>query len=103
MDTARACPHCGRFYLKDANCNYVWACGLDESGIFHPGHGCGRAICHACGGKYCSQQYDPNTGAKLTSFRSCHDAECCRLEPDFSETTYCGGGCLNNGHCPKRW
>ena len=94
------CPWCDRVYLKDDNCNYIFACGLDENG-FQIGRGCGRAFCHECGKKFCGQQYDPETGLKLLTYRDTHDSVCCTQEIKFLQEEYCPGN--HNSHCNKRW
>ena len=98
---AKQCPHCQRWALKDAACNYIFACGLDSKEGFQKGLGCGRSWCWGCGKKFCSQYYDPTTGQKLPSARDNHDATCCRSDPDFKQEDYCGGNC--SSHCGKRW
>lgn len=99
---AKQCPWCERWCLKDAACNYIFACGLQtDSGAFTPGTGCGRSWCWECGKKFCGQYMDPTTGKKTTGAREHHDAACCRAEAGFSTATYCCGG--HNSHCGRRW
>jgi hypothetical protein len=100
-DDAKQCPHCERWALKDAACNYIFACGLDSKQGFQKGQGCGRSWCWGCGKKFCGQYYDPTTGQKLPTGRDNHDAACCRSEPNFKQADYCGGNC--SSHCGKRW
>lgn len=97
---ARQCPWCSRWALKDKSCNYIFACGLDSTGKFHVGLGCGKSWCFECGGKFCGQYYDSVTGQKIPEAKDTHD-QCCRLEKDFSMSQYCQGG--HNSHCEKRW
>ena len=98
---ARVCPWCQRWTLKDSNCNYIFACGLDEKGVFHVGMGCGRSWCWECGKKFCGQYYNAETGKKSLHAKETHSATCCRNEIDFSEDTYCRGG--HDSHCVQRW
>lgn len=98
---AKQCPWCGRWCLKDAACNFSFACGLDEHGVFHVGAGCGRSFCFQCGKRFCTPHYDMWTGIKLPTARSAHDDECCRREPGFSVAAYCPGG--HNSHCGPRF
>lgn len=98
---AKQCPHCERWALKDAACNYIFACGLETKGTFVKGHGCGKSWCWGCGKKFCGQYYDPTTGQKLPGAKDNHDAGCCQREDGFKQEEYCGGGC--SSHCGKRW
>lgn len=98
---AKQCPWCQRWCLKDAACAYVFACGLETSGKFHTGQGCGRTWCWTCGKKYCSPYYDPVTGQRLQGAKDNHNPFCCKEEAGFKEEDYCGGG--HSGHCAKRW
>ncbi len=102
LDTARQCPWCQRFALKDAACNWV-CCGLAVDG-FKPGCGCGRQWCFQCEKRLCGQVYDPDTGAQMTpAVSTSHNAACCEeerarlfsgaLNPD---ELYCPGG--HNSH-----
>lgn len=100
-DDAKQCPWCERWCLKDKACNYIFACGLQDNNVFKIGQGCGRSWCWQCGKKFCSQYYDPVTGKKHPNAKESHDAQCCRLEPDFKEGLYCPGD--HNSHCSKRW
>ncbi len=95
---AKQCPWCLRYCLKDSNCNYIFACGLDLNNVFHVGQGCGRAWCYECGKKFCGRLYDEQ-GRKIGT-RTEHD-RCCFLEPGFSQSEYCPGG--HNSHCKKRF
>lgn len=79
------CPHCGRYCVKDDNCNYV-VCGRAEANRFLPRHGCGRPFCFSCGKKLCGQMFDPETGALLdpnedhnhpAGYEGCDGAEYC--------------------------
>ena len=98
---AKQCPWCKRWCLKDAACDYIFACGLDTRSGFVKDAGCGRSWCWVCGKKYCTLYIDPTTGNKTTNGRENHDPFCCRKEEGFSEQTYCEGG--HNPHCGKRW
>ena len=49
LDDAKQCPWCARWCLKDAACAYVFACGLETTGTFHVGKGCGKSWCWTCG------------------------------------------------------
>jgi len=100
-DDAKQCPWCARWALKDAACNYIFACGLDSGRGFIKNNGCGRSWCWECGKKFCGQYYDPLTGQKLPGAKDIHDGACCQLEQGFSKETYCCGG--HNSHCEKRW
>ena len=101
LDDAKQCPWCARWCLKDAACAYVFACGLETSGTYHVGKGCGKSWCWTCGKKYCTQYYNPTTGEKLPTAKDSHDASCCKQEEGFKEEDYCGGG--HSGHCAPRW
>ena len=96
---AKQCPWCQRYCLKDLNCNYIFACGLDDKGIFHVGQGCGRAWCYQCGLKFCGRMYTPD-GRKLPC-KTDHDAACCTKEEKYKQEEYCPGG--HNSHCAKRF
>ena len=98
---AKECPWCQRWCLKDNACSYIFACGLDDKGIFHIGFGCGRSWCWNCGKKYCTPYYNLETGVREVVAKDNHDAECCRKESGFTEESYCPGG--HSGHCPMRW
>ena len=37
---AKQCPWCQRWCLKDAACDYIFACGLETKGTFVKGAGC---------------------------------------------------------------
>ena len=100
-EDAKQCPWCQRWCLKDRACAYIFACGLDEKNQFHVGFGCGKSWCWECGKKYCSQYYDPQTGALLATAKDKHDTRCCSQEKGFKEEDYCQGG--HSGHCAKRW
>ena len=97
---AKQCPWCFRWCLKDNACNYIFSCGLDSSGIFHIGQGCGRSWCWKCNKKFCGQYHDIVTGKRLSNARDVHD-KCCINEPDFIQLDYCPGG--HNSHCNVRW
>ena len=97
---AKMCPWCGRWALKDAACNYIFACGLETKGKFNVRAGCGKPWCWQCGKKFCGQYYDPTTGQKIGS-KDSHDSECCKKEPGFKQEDYCPGG--HNSHCNQRW
>jgi hypothetical protein len=98
---AKQCPWCARWCLKDAACNYIFACGLQTgSNRFDVGTGCGRSWCWECGKKFCGVYMDPTTGVKRRDARESHDAQCCRQETGFQEGDYCPGG--HNSHCDKR-
>ena len=100
-DNAKQCPWCDRWCLKDGACDYVFSCGLDYTGTFVVGSGCGRTWCWTCGKKYCLPYHDATTGVRLPGAKNHHDAHCCKLEPGFEESEYCGGG--HNPHCARRW
>jgi len=104
MNDAKQCPWCERWSLKDAACNYIFACGLEEKGTFKVGAGCGRSWCWQCGKKFCSLYYNPQTGIKAPSARETHDSECCKKEQreqGYKQDEYCPGG--HNSHCSPRW
>jgi hypothetical protein len=101
MNDAKQCPWCSRWCLKDAACNYIFACGLEENGKFKVGEGCGRSWCWQCGKKFCSLYYNPDTGIKSPSAKETHDSQCCQNESDFKREDYCQGG--HNSHCDRRW
>ena len=98
---AKQCPWCQRWCLKDNACNYIFACGLDTTGTFHIGAGCGKSWCWECGKKFCGQYTDVLTGQKLAEARDNHDAQCCVKEAGFQQNAYCPGN--HNSHCGKRW
>jgi hypothetical protein len=100
-DDAKQCPWCERWCLKDNACNYIFSCGLETSGKFVVGAGCGRSWCWECGKRFCTAYTDVNTGKKLSSAKEAHDNKCCRLEAGFSQENYCCGG--HNSHCERRW
>ena len=98
---AKQCPWCARWALKDAACNYIFACGLETgTGKFVIGAGCGRSWCWECGKKFCKIYIDPITGLKCGDRKENHDG-CCKGEAGFVEDDYCPGG--HNSHCGKRW
>jgi hypothetical protein len=97
---AKQCPWCGKWALKDSACNYIFACGLETSGKFVVGAGCGRSWCWLCAKKFCGAYYDPKTGQKLPTAME-HHSDCCASEVGFKKEDYCGGG--HNSHCNKRW
>ena len=101
MEDAKQCPWCARWCLKDAACNYIFACGLETSNKFVVGAGCGRSWCWQCRKKFCSVYYDSLTGLKSPSARESHSGQCCKDEADFKVDDYCPGG--HNSHCDKRW
>jgi hypothetical protein len=102
MADAKQCPWCSRWWLKDAACNYIFACGLQtDTNTFFVGAGCGRPWCWKCGKKFCGIYIDPNTGIKNPIAKDAHDAQCCTKEPGFNTTDYCSGG--HNSHCEKRF
>jgi len=96
---AKQCPWCARWCLKDDACNYIFACGLETTGKFVIGSGCGRPWCFQCGKKLCGLYIDPVTGKKIGN-RENHDT-CCRSDEEFCEEAYCPGG--HNSHTAKRW
>ena len=99
---AKQCPWCARWCLKDAACNYIFACGLQTGrGGFVVGTGCGRSWCWECGKKFCGQYIDPATGKKTRDAREQHTKECCRVEQGFNQDDYCRGA--HNSHCDERW
>lgn len=97
---AKLCPWCERWCLKDVACNYIFACGLETSGRFHIGGGCGRSWCWECGKKFCRAYIDPLTGQKYPNAIENH-GDCCQFEVGFIKSEYCEGG--HNSHCNKRW
>lgn len=97
---AKQCPWCKRWALKDTNCAYIFACGLDDKGHFHIGEGCGRSWCWTCEKKYCGQYIDVCTGKKMNNAKDNHDV-CCLKDPLFQKEDYCPGG--HSTHCKKRW
>jgi len=97
---AKQCPWCGTWALKDSACNYIFACGLETSGKFVVGSGCGRSWCWLCAKKFCGIYIDPNTGIKSPRAIEVH-SDCCQFEPGFKKDDYCCGG--HNSHCNKRW
>jgi hypothetical protein len=102
LQDAKQCPWCERWCLKDAACNYIFACGLETNNRFLVGAGCGKSWCWQCGKKFCGQYYDPLTGSKLPTARDNHDRQCCsKTDTDFKQEDYCEGG--HNSHCEKRW
>jgi hypothetical protein len=101
LNDAKKCPWCGRWFLKDNACAYIFACGLDEKNQFYKGQGCGRTWCWTCGKKYCTLYYDPVTGGRCIGAKDNHDANCCRSESGFKEEDYCPGG--HSAHCGRRW
>lgn len=99
---AKQCPWCERWALKDAACNYIFACGLETGGSFTIGAGCGRSWCWECGKKFCSLYIDPTTGKKVPGAKETHGACCSSAQEEgFSREAYCCGG--HNSHCEKRW
>ena len=100
-DDAKQCPWCERWCLKDAACNYIFACGLTTKNKFHIGQGCGRSWCWQCGKKFCGQYYNPVTGVKEVNAKEQHSLSCCSSTPGFNQKDYCAGG--HNSHCDKRW
>ena len=98
---AKQCPWCQRWCLKDAACNYIFACGLQTGGEFIIGSGCGRSWCWSCNKKFCGLYIDPVTGHRHISGRDGHDALCCRTDPGFQQADYCPGG--HNSHCDHRF
>ena len=100
-DDAKQCPWCERWCLKDTACNYVFACGLQTTGGFVIGAGCGRSWCFECGKKFCGIYINPVSGKKCVDAKETHNAECCKIEKDFKIDNYCPGG--HNSHCEKRW
>jgi len=98
---AKQCPWCQRWCLKDAACDYVFACGLETTGKFVVGAGCGRTWCWQCGKKYCCPYYDPTTGQRLPTAKDHHDPFCCKKEEGFKDIDYCPGG--HSSHCGRRW
>jgi hypothetical protein len=98
MDDAKECPWCGRWCLKNQSCNYIFACGLDENGVFYKDYGCGRSWCFKCGKKFCGFYYI--NGIKNINAKDFHST-CCLMEKDFLQENYCSGG--HDSHCNKRW
>ena len=101
MDDAKQCPWCERWCLKDAACNYIFACGLSTgTNTFIVGTGCGRPWCWLCGKKFCGIYIDPITGKKNHGAREHHDSICCSKESGYAKEDYCPGG--HNSHCAIR-
>jgi len=98
--TAKQCPWCERWCLKDDACNYIFACGL-QAGTerFVVGTGCGRPWCWQCGKKFCGIYIDPCTGKKSDG-RTSHGSECCKSDPAYEKSAFCPGG--HNSHCEPR-
>ena len=101
MDVTKQCPWCSRWFLKDNNCAYIFACGLDYTGKFHLGAGCGKSWCWTCGKKFCGQYIDQHTGIKTKDAKDFHDKDCCKNEKKFLIEDFCEGG--HSSHCSKRW
>jgi hypothetical protein len=98
---AKQCPWCERWCLKDAACNYIFACGLQTGhGGFMIGAGCGKSWCFQCGKKFCGQYMDAATGKKTPDAKEHHDASCCVKETGYVKEDYCPGG--HNSHCGPR-
>ena len=97
---AKQCPWCERWCLKDAACNYIFACGLQTQGTFMIGAGCGKSWCWECGKKFCGQYMDPQTGQRTPGAKDNHDAHCCQQESGYKKEDYCSGG--HNSHCGPR-
>jgi len=97
--TAKQCPHCERWCLKDNACDYIFACGLTSEGRFEVGTGCGKSWCWKCGKKFCGLYID-SAGKKCRDARDQHGS-CCETEEGFSKDKYCEGG--HSSHCSKRW
>jgi len=98
---AKQCPWCQRWCLKDAACDYIFACGLDTQKGFIMDAGCGKSWCWTCGKKYCSAYINPTTGERMPNAKDRHDPFCCKEENGFREEDYCEGG--HSSHCSKRW
>jgi hypothetical protein len=115
-DTARQCPWCQRWALKDDACNWV-CCGLETaSNRFVLGSGCGRQWCFLCGKRLCGAMFDAHSGQPIPGVSTHHTQTCClreccgmgvasghaggaALPPDMSRiyaATYCQGG--HNSH-----
>ena len=101
MGDAKQCPWCERWCLKDDGCNYIFSCGLDTSGKFVVGGGCGKSWCWGCGLRFCGQYFDPVTGLRTSGAKDSHDANCCRSVAGFKESDFCSKGC--SSHCSRRW
>lgn len=86
-NVAKQCPHCGQWALKDAACNYVFACGLAVEGFVA---GCARPWCWECGKKFCGVWPSGPTS---------HGDNCCAREVGFRAVDYCPGG--HNSHCER--
>lgn len=95
-DTARQCPWCGRWALKDRACNHV-VCGRDARG-FHVGTGCGRQYCFLCARRLCGRVYDPRTGRREVGVSESHQGTAHNPTPQdpCSGPLYCPGG--HNSH-----
>lgn len=100
------CPWCDRWCLKDDNCMYIFACGLDYRGVFHPDSGCGNSFCFQCGLKYCGPYYTSGVSQnqkkyeKHANARDTHDSKCCIKSSSFCPLQFCAGG--HSSHCPPR-
>ena len=68
----KQCPWCERWCLKDDACNYIFACGLQTSGKFVVGAGCGNSWCWQCGKKFCGPYYLPD-GRKAPTAKEDHN------------------------------
>ena len=94
------CPWCSRWCLKDDNCMFIFACGLDAKNVFHSELGCGNSFCFQCGLKYCGPYYDLKNSKKHMNARDQHDESCCQKSSLFCPQQYCKGG--HSSHCPPR-
>lgn len=97
---AKQCPWCERWCLKDAACNYIFACGLETNGQFKMGAGCGKSWCWQCGKKFCGQYINVVTGIKAAGAIDTHGS-CCQLSAGFKKEDFCPGG--HNSHCAARY
>src|SRR4051812_48142056 len=91
-DPVRQCPWCQRLCLKTVrSCNHV-VCGVDDSGKFQVGCGCGRQFCFQCEGKLCGLVYrEDGTG---TGASQSHNAG--QHNPTTEEP------CDGEGWCPGK-
>jgi hypothetical protein len=90
LQSAKQCPWCARWALKNAACNWV-CCGYADDGRFHVGAGCGRQWCFLCSKRLCGALFDAATGAQNPGVATVHSAACCGDGPDV-----CPGG--HNSH-----
>jgi hypothetical protein len=92
--SARQCPHCERYSLKDDRCQFV-VCGRDQSGFLRDADGnplgCGRPWCFQCGKKLCGRVFNPDTGA-VEDANEDHNHPTGPAREACSGPDYCPGG-----------